>query len=119
MTNNFRTGALFYAADLPIARVERIARQVDEPVTGDVVEFTDEAGGEIARVLGVPFLDGMDEIRVDAAGFALRALPRPTDVTYRATNAPGGMGVVISIDRPGRLRKVEIRFKSPVVNAPA
>jgi len=113
-----RGGALFYASDIARGKLQLFVRGALEPPAIDTIAFTDEAGGDFDRELAVPFLGGMDEFVVTEAELAFRAADMPLKVTqYSVRPGPGG-GVVLSFQKPVRLRKVILRHAA-VVTPPA
>ncbi|HRC87380.1 MAG TPA: hypothetical protein PK413_17410, partial [Thermoanaerobaculia bacterium] len=114
--------ALFYSRDLAPTLGELQALQL-EPFVVDKVELPEEQGGAVVRELAVPFLAEMDEVEVEDARLAFSALPRKLEIEgYQARPITGGTdaGVAITLDRPGRLRQVELSavLPLPVTGAP-
>ena len=104
--------ALFYPAALSKVELLSLAtRRNLEPVV-DVIEFADEAGGEIVRELAVPFIAGMDEVQVDEAQLRIRADPKRLDISayeVQASSSPADdVGVIVALPKPARLLAVEL-----------
>jgi hypothetical protein len=74
----------------------------------DVVTFP-EAGGDADLELAIPFLPGMDEVVVDAAGLRVVAQAPELELsTYTVTDGPGGQGSFLALPAPSRLRRVVV-----------
>lgn len=84
----------------------------------DVLVWKGPEGGTVSRELGIPLLKGMDSVHVTEASLTMKALPYSTDVQFRAVNAPGG-GVFVGVDRPMRIRKVELQYDAQAATPPA
>lgn len=115
------SNALFYPLSFTYADLVDLLSGAKDPAVLDTVDFTEETGGESVRQLAVPRLPGMDEVEVQQARFQVRALPRDMDISaYSVQTGPGGQGVYLSLDKPGRLKKVEVEYTlpAPVPGAP-
>ena len=104
--------ALFYPVS--IAQQELLGLvlgHIEEP-PDEVVEFSAQEGGDAVRELGVPFLPDMDEVRVDEARLVLRSRARQLDVDGYSVTATTGAdaGIVVSLQRLGRIRKLELSY---------
>jgi hypothetical protein len=74
----------------------------------DVVTFP-EVGGDADLELAIPFLPGMDEVVVDAAGLRVVAeAPELELSTYTVSDGPEGQGSFLALPAPSRLRKVVV-----------
>ncbi|MDB6062010.1 MAG: hypothetical protein JWM78_2113 [Verrucomicrobiaceae bacterium] len=104
--------ALFY----PISYAQsQIVQLVYGMLAGlDVVDFPDEAGGDVDQALAVPFLAGMDAIVVTSARLVLRSAPKNLDIDNYVVSDNGSNGVFLSLPDPARLKKIEIGFDAPV-----
>jgi hypothetical protein len=111
--------ALFYSPDLDLGKLQQYALGFFVP-TGELVEFTEdtesEAGHEVARELGVPYLDGMDEVVVAEARLDLHARSHEVEVDFELREPAGEKGVVIALDRPARLYRVHLRYDEPAAS---
>ena len=107
-----KAAPLFYASNLTMHDVALLAVGALESAPVDTLDFPDENGGDVAREMGVPFLAGMDAIQVEQASLRLRAKAKPMDIAFQATNVAGG-GVMVSLNEPRRVRKVEIQYADP------
>lgn len=117
--------ALFYPA--AFTAVERRRLVVKPPVkkaAHDMIEFTEEKGGQVDRELAVHFQPYMDEVRVDAAQLRLQAQSREMEIhsySVKQINTKDDLGLVLSLNKPGRLRKVSLAyptFPSSVTSIP-
>jgi len=100
--------ALFYPLSYAYSQVSDLL--LGFVAADDIVDFTDEAGGDVDQALAVPFLPGMDAIVVTDARLVLRASPTRLEIEqYRVTDN-GSEGVFLSIADAARLKKIEIRF---------
>ena len=83
----------------------------------DVVSFG-EGGGDADLELAIPFLPGMDEVVVDAAGLRIRAEAPELELSaYTVTDGPGGQGTFLSLPAPSRLHRVEVDAASTATAA--
>ena len=81
----------------------------------DRIDFTDPSGGSESRELAIPFLAGMDEIRVDAAEIRLRSGSLEVESNSHTTaSGPGNQGVFLGLPSPGLLRTVVLEYSPPV-----
>jgi hypothetical protein len=112
------TATLFFASavaeeDLQLARATMVIALVDPLGPSTRVDLTDGAPQDWE--LGVPFLPGMDEVRVETARLDLRAL-RARVVAEGWTAVPQAQGWRIALARPARL--VAIAFDPPEPQPP-
>lgn len=109
--------ALFYSPSAPLA--ERVLVG-DRLTVVDRIEFTDEHGGSVQRELAIPYLAGMDEVRVDQAALSLVAEGRPIDIAeFTVTSGSGAeQGLKLQFAVPARLLEVEFSA-SPLAGAVA
>jgi len=98
--------ALFYSPSA--TRAERL-RFENRLAVVDRIEFTDENGGSVSRELAIPYLAGMDEVRVDEAALALVGEARPIDIAGFSVSAGSGaeQGLKLQLAVPARLSEVE------------
>jgi hypothetical protein len=100
---------LFYPTTLSRSELLNLVARVSDDPALDIVDFPDEDGGEADRELAVPFLTGMDEVRVDEAQLQLRVHPKDLNIhSFSVTQISGvnNMGTVLSLAQPSRLRKL-------------
>lgn len=101
---------LFYPPGTKAAELRMMAAGISDAVH-DTVEFKEEDGGEETRELAIPFMPGMDEVRVEEAQVNLIGVTRQLDLTgYAVTKSPSGndAGLVLSLQKPARLRRITI-----------
>ena len=111
---SFVGSALFYPVSYASAQLLDLVRGVIDPTLLDTVEFTDESGGVAVRQLALPRLPGIDEVEVTQATLQIRSLARDMEIsTYGAQTGPDGKGVFLTLDKPGRLKKVEVEYVLP------
>lgn len=108
---------LFYSQAIEAKQLQQYARGLFEPPSVDVVEFTQPEGGVVRRELAIPYLPGMDSVRVSQARLQLRSRSREMEVDFsvREIDTPG---VVIELARPSRLSKVGLSFTVPLGAVP-
>ena len=106
---------LFYDTGLSPAKIQRLVAGIDRVAEVDVVEFPDAAGGDVTRELGVPFLDGMDEIHVEAASFdvGLSTQIDAREIEFKGVAEGSGNGIVVSLAAPARVVKITIQYDEP------
>jgi hypothetical protein len=106
--------ALFYPVSYARAELVDLIRGAVDPTVLDTVEFAQEDGGQAVRQLALPRLAGMDEVEVQQANLRIQSLSRDMEIsTYSAQTGPGGMGVFLSLAKPGRLKKVQVEYALP------
>ena len=111
---SFVGSALFYPVSYASAQLLDLVRGVIDPTLLDTVEFTDESGGVAVRQLALPRLPGIDEVEVTQATLQIWSLARDMEIsTYGAQTGPDGKGVFLTLDKPGRLKKVEVEYVLP------
>ena len=111
---SFVGSALFYPVSYASAQLLDLVRGVIDPTLLDTVEFTDESGGVAVLQLALPRLPGIDEVEVTQATLQIRSLARDMEIsTYGAQTGPDGKGVFLTLDKPGRLKKVEVEYVLP------
>lgn len=112
MTSPVQLLPLFYSAGVQRQQlVQLVLGLVDAEALGhDVVSFEDEEGGTAERELAIPFLEGMDEVVVDAAELRLRALETVRAIDGWSAVAAGGadVGRVVELAVPGRLASITL-----------
>lgn len=112
--------ALFYSPDLELGQLQQYALGVFVPA-GELVEFGEdaetEAGREVKRELGVPYLDGMNEVVVVEARLELQARSHEVEVDFSLREVAGEKGIVIALERPARLFRVHLRYDEPDTSA--
>jgi hypothetical protein len=97
--------APIYIANLVTGRFEPPADRID---------FIDPSGGSESRELAIPFLAGMDEVRIDAAEIRLRSGSLEVESNSHITaRGPGSQGVFLGLASPGLLRKVVLEYAPP------
>lgn len=106
--------ALFYPKGLTANELQLMIVGLEAGFVVDEIVFSDEAGGEQERQFALPYLPGMDAVEVRAANLAFRVGDRDTQVEdYAVSPGPSGKGVVLTLDRPARLRKLELEWSDP------
>jgi len=110
----FASNALFYPVSYAKADLIDLIRGAVDPAVLDVIEFEQEDGGVAVRELALPRLPGMDEVEVEQAQLQIQSLSRDLEISaYSAQTGPGGNGVFLSLNKPGRLKKVEVEYVLP------
>jgi hypothetical protein len=110
-------GALFYPLTFGQAQIAELVLGVIDSY--DMVDFADEAGGDVDQALAVPLLPAMDTIVVTEARLVLRASPKDLDIENFHVSDNGDRGFFLSLDEPSRLKKVEIGYSyTPPAGAP-
>lgn len=109
--------ALFYERSIEATQLRQYARGLFEPPAVDVIEFTQPEGGVIARELAIPYLAGMDAVRVAQARLQVRARGREMDAQF-SVHPAGAPGVVIALPRTARLSKIGLAFSVPPAALP-
>lgn len=103
----------FYPFDSELSYVANLVMGTLEP-PADAIDFTAPAGGSATRELAIPFLPGMDEIRVDAAEIRLRAGSLETESSsHTSVPGPSGQGAFLGLAGPGLLKKVVLEYQEP------
>jgi hypothetical protein len=120
MTARTFSSPLFFDAGASRMNLLRMVAGVDEIADADIVEFADPGGGDVTRELGVPFLQGMDEIHVEAAAFnvGLSSQVDAREAVFNSVAESHGNGIVVSLASPARVVKITIKYDEPV-NPPA
>jgi hypothetical protein len=101
-------GPFFTLADLPPAELTRIVAGTPSQPPADRIELA--AGDAAWRELAIPFLTGMDRIRVEAAELGLRVASYVVDSTTHSVRSGSGdeQGVIVDLGSSGRLASVEL-----------
>lgn len=119
---SFMSNALFYPVSYARTELIDLLRGAVDPKVLDTLEFDQEDGGVSVRELALPRLPGVDEVEVQQAQLQIQSLSRDMEIsTYSAQTGPGGKGVFLSLNKPGRLKKVEVEYvlPAPVAGQPA
>jgi len=105
---------LFYAADMVQQEVQLLMHGVSAVPVFDTIDFPQEGGGTQDRLLAIPYLPGMDTVKINEAAFAFRVGDMSTDIfTFSASNEPSSQGTVLRLAQSAKLRKVEIEYEAP------
>lgn len=103
--------ALFYPTGLGPAKLQLVIVGLEAGFAIDEIAFADEEGGTVERQFALPFMPGMDDVTVSAASLAFRVGDVDAEVTdYAVSPGPAGQGVVLTLARPARLRKLELQW---------
>ena len=107
----FNAQPLFYAAALARADLVALVEGAALPPAIDTIDFDDEAGGDADRALALPFLPGMDALELTDASLTFRVGARQVEIPgYAVSAGPGGQGIVLKLDTPARIAKLELSY---------
>jgi hypothetical protein len=101
------SSALFYSGSLSASDLRK-AMAGRASVLPKPFSFDSETGGAIARNLGMPFLAGMDAVRITSAQLGLRIPSFDRETTPKITDVEAGMGKLIDLGRPDVLTAFEL-----------
>ena len=99
------SSALFYSGSLSASDLRKAMAGI-ATVLPERLTFESETGGAISRELGMPFLAGMDAVRITSAQLGLRIPSVELEITPTVTDAESG--TLIDLGQPGVLTGFEL-----------